>query len=254
MTVTWIFDFDYDFTIPQEIAKYVKEYVVLPQESVILDWPKISHPCIAYGTMRKLSQILRQPNICEAVFDNYISLRCSSYYRFIYDLLGRTIIIVPFSALLHIDWNKMFGDKIFIRPDGNHKPFEAEIVQNKDLRNFVQRYQTKYENELIVVSEVVHLGKEYRCFCRDGKVFCHSSYPESPYEPAPLDVISFAEKVAMRLMKQGLSMITVDVAKETNLRIVEIGGVNSWGIYGGNISDFVREMELEAIKRYNEIM
>ncbi|WP_218025098.1 hypothetical protein [Nocardia jejuensis] len=46
-------------------------------------------------------------------------------------------------------------------------------------------------------------------------------------------------------------MVTVDIGIDTGdvLRLVEIGGVNSWGIYGSKVSDFIAAMEAEALDR-----
>lgn len=252
--VTWILDFDYDFTAPKQISEFLNHFIVLPEKSLITDWPKVQYPCVTYGTMRKVSQLLQQKSLCEAVFDDYISLRCSYYYRKVYKFLKRMAFIVPFSSLEYIDWYKIFSQQIFIRPDSNHKPFEAQIVSIDNIPDFIRKYQHSQHNELVVVSEVVRLGQEYRCFCRNGKVFCHSSYPD-PYHPAPKDVIVFAEKIAQILSETiSSNMLTIDIAKNDCLRLVEIGGVNSWGIYGGNIQDFIYHMEQEAIERQSFLL
>lgn len=48
-------------------------------------------------------------------------------------------------------------------------------------------------------------------------------------------------------------MITVDVGIDPDgiVRLVELGGVNSWGIYGSNVGDFIAAMEAEALTRAN---
>jgi hypothetical protein len=51
-----------------------------------------------------------------------------------------------------------------------------------------------------------------------------------------------------------MNMITVDVAFcDSGLKLIEIGGVNSWGIYGVEIPRFIEEMEKEAIKRFQDM-
>ena len=253
MSVTWIFDFDYDFTAPQTVSEYVQNFVVLPQDFLVKP-PKVHYPCVASGTMRKLVMMTRQADICEAVFDDYLSLRCSYYYRYVYSFLGRKVFIVPFQALACVPWKEVFAERIFIRPDHNSKPFDAQVVAIEEIDAFIERYHHRSAQELVVVSEVIELGKEYRCFCRNGRVFCHSSYPEPPYDLAPPKVIAFAEKIATLLLQNGFSnMLTIDIADGDCLRVVEIGGVNSWGIYGANITNFIQHMEQEAIARYREM-
>ncbi|MEU2257403.1 ATP-grasp domain-containing protein [Nocardia xishanensis] len=72
--------------------------------------------------------------------------------------------------------------------------------------------------------------REYRCFCRDGRFFCGSSFPIEPYLPVPGRVRGFVETAAARLLAHGSTMVTVDVGvgPDGALRLVELGGVNSW--------------------------
>ncbi len=94
------------------------------------------------------------------------------------------------------------------------------------------------------MSEVVTFEREYRCFCRNGRFFCGSSYPLEPYLPVPDHVRGFAETAAARLLTHGSTMVTVDVGVGPDgvLRLVELGGVNSCGIYGSNVADFIAAM------------
>ena len=105
------------------------------------------------------------------------------------------------------------------------------------------------------MSEVVPFDVEYRCFCRNGAFFCGSSYPEAPYQPVPEDVREFAERVAKKLLAaDGMNMVTVDVGVgEGRLRLVEIGGVNSWGIYGSDVAAFIEAMEAESLTRWRDL-
>lgn len=254
MAVTWILDFDYDFTAPETISHFVESFVILPRETVVV-WPEVKYPCVAYGTMRKMMMMVRQPGICEAVFDDYVALRCSHYYRYVYPFLGRRAFIVPFAALRCVEWRTVFGERMFVRPDSNAKPFDAAVVEVDKLVEFAERYWHRGQNELVVVSEVVDLGQEYRCFCRNGRVFCNSSYPEPPYRRAPQKVIDFAQSIARVLLDAGFSsMLTIDIAEGDVLRLVEIGGVNSWGIYGGSVEAFVLAMEKEALERQQDFL
>lgn len=46
-------------------------------------------------------------------------------------------------------------------------------------------------------------------------------------------------------------MVTVDVrvSPDGALRLVELGAVNSWGIYGSNVAEFIAATEAEALAR-----
>ncbi|MFR9751904.1 ATP-grasp domain-containing protein [Nocardia sp. 004] len=216
-------------------------------------WPVVQdgRPIVGYGTMPTMRSLRRVPQLGEAVFDDYTMLRCSFYYRHVYDLLRRTAVLMPFSAVPGLPLRRMFGsDQVFIRSDTNYKLFPADVHAIVDLGHWLRTYD-QYRDELVVVSEVVTFEREYRCFCRDGRFVCGSTYSIEPYLPVPDHVRGFAETAAARLLVHGCTMVTVDVGVGPDgvLRLVELGGVNSWGIYGSNVADFIAAMEAEALAR-----
>ncbi|HEU4535134.1 MAG TPA: ATP-grasp domain-containing protein [Polyangiaceae bacterium] len=247
----WLLEFDPDFPGPALVAPHVEAHVVLgPRRPWDDEWPEVAPPFVAYGTMRTLRAMQRRPGLSAAVFDHYPSLRCSSYYRAVYDLLGRVAYILPLGGLPHARLERAFGARAFVRPDTNDKRLAAQPLDTARVAEFVELYR-EHRDELVVVSEFVELGDEYRCFCRDGRAFCHSSYPAEPYRPAPPEVVAFAERAAARLAAVVPSrMLSVDVAAGAGgaLRLVEVGGVNSWGLYGGDPRAFVAAMEAEALE------
>lgn len=66
---------------------------------------------------------------------------------------------------------------------------------------------------------------------------------------------TFAEAVAQTLeAATDITMMIVDIADGADrMRIVEVGGVNSWGVYGADPVQFVQAMEAEAIHRHQEL-
>jgi hypothetical protein len=258
--VTWLVELDDDFPGPERLLQghlrgHGARVILLdPGPPWAPRWPEVEGPVVAYGTMRTLRRLQQHQSLSRSVFDDYPSLRCSVYYRHVYDLLGRDAVLVPLAALAHLDLARRFGERVFVRPETNYKLFPAQIVESAGARAFVD-LQREHATELVVLSEVVDLGEEFRCFCRDGVVFAHSSYPFEPWGPAPLDVQRFAREVAARLRGVTPSdMITVDVARASDgrLRLVEVGGVNSWGVYGADLADFVAAMEAEAREVWDE--
>src|SRR5512132_1188999 len=178
----WILDIDADFPASAAVAARVPEPIVVPRVTPGLEvWPDVEGPIVGYGTMRTMTR-MRRSKLARAVFDDYGPLRCSAYYGAIYELLGRTAFLVPMVALAHLDLRRHFGEQVFIRSDSNYKLFPAETVATSEVARFVEQ-RWEHRDELVVVAEVVALGEEYRCFCRRGAVFCHSSYPVEPYRP-----------------------------------------------------------------------
>jgi hypothetical protein len=255
--VRWLLEYDDDFPGPIEILRSGMVEIAELQPGKLWDprWPQVKPPVVAYGTMRTLRRLQEYKPLAMAVFDNYPALRWSTFVPYVYDMLYRELFLVPLAALEHLDLQRHFGDQVFIRPETNYKLFAAKVIQTTEIAKFID-FHREHQQELIVISEVVELGQEYRCFCRKGRVFCHSSYPQEPYHPAPPQVVAFAEQCAHRLYQtRSLRMLTIDVAcsADGTLRLVEIGGVNSWGIYGANRHDFIHAMEAEAREIWNEI-
>lgn len=254
MRPQWLIDLHEEFPGSALVAAALDDALIVePHDAMTGRWPVVQEgrPIIGYGTMPTMRSLRRAPQLGEAVFDDYAMLRCSFYYRHVYDLLGRTALLVPFSAVPGLPLRRMFdSDQVFIRSDTNYKLFPAGVHAIAELGHWLQIYD-QHRDELVVVSEVVTFEREYRCFCRDGRFVCGSSYPIEPYLPVPEHVRDFAETAAARLLAHGSTMITVDVGVGLDgvLRLVELGGVNSWGIYGSNVADFIAAMEAEALAR-----
>ncbi|WP_216917099.1 ATP-grasp domain-containing protein [Nocardia noduli] len=254
MRPRWIIDVHEEFPGSAIVAAALDDALIVEPHDVMMGrWPVVEEgrAIVGYGTMLTMTRLRRVLRLGDAVFDDYPTLRCSSYYRHVYDLLGRTAVLVPFSAVPRLPLRRMFGgDRVFLRSDTNYKLFPAGVHAIAELERWLQLYDG-YRDELVVVSEVVTFECEYRCFCRDGRFVCGSSYPLEPYLPVPDHVRVFAETAAARMLAQGSTMITVDVGVGDDgvLRLVELGGVNSWGVYGSNVADFIAAMEAEALAR-----
>ncbi|MEV6066269.1 ATP-grasp domain-containing protein [Nocardia sp. NPDC052001] len=254
MRPQWLIDLDDDFPGAAVVAAALGDVLIVePHEAMMGRWPDIreGRTLVGYGTMATMTRLRRAPRLGEAVFDDYAALRCSAYYRHVYDLLGRTAVLVPFSAVPDLPLRRMFdGDRVFLRSDSNYKLFPAGVHTIAELGDWLRIYD-RHRDELVVVSEVVTFEREYRCFCRNGLFVCGSSYPAEPYLPVPDHVRVFAETAAGRMLAQGSTMVTVDVGVDVDgvLRLVELGGVNSWGIYGSDIADFIAAMEAESLAR-----
>ncbi|MEU1210144.1 ATP-grasp domain-containing protein [Nocardia sp. NPDC005825] len=257
MRPQWLIDLHEEFPGSAVVAAALDDALIVePHDAMMGRWPVVhdGRVAVGYGTMPTMRSLRRVPRLGEAVFDDYATLRCSSYYRHVYDLLGRTAFFVPFSAIPALPLQRMLGgDRVFVRSDTNYKLFPAGVHAIEDLADWLQTYD-QYRDELVVVSEVVTFEHEYRCFCRNGRFVCGSSYPIEPYSTVPDHVRDFAETAAARLLVHGSTMVTVDVGVGLDgvLRLVEIGGVNSWGIYGSNVADFIAAMEAEALARADE--
>ena len=242
----WILELHPDFPSSLLVLERRPEALVLQREDVVKgNWPDLSGPVVGYGTMFSMTRLRRHPRLGLAVSDDYRLLRCSSYYRWTYDLLGRNCLLVPVDALASLPLQRIFGSHFFLRSDSNYKIFTAATHSTDHLPDWLQ----DHAGELAVISEVIPILQEYRCFCRHGHFVCGSSYPEEPYREVPVEVRLMAEKAAQRMHHQGLNLCTVDIATcpDGRLRLIEIGGVHSWGLYGSDPDAFIDALEAEAL-------
>jgi len=257
----WIVEISPEFSDGQRVADYLKTQGKIVHEMTdrpsTLVWPRALETSIGYGSVNFCLRMSRQPAICEGIFDWYIGLRCSTYYNQVYDMLGRNAVFLPYGALEHVNYATMFPGhkKLFVRPDASIKEFDGKIFSVEDLKRANELPEfSRNRDGLVVVSEVVRMGKEYRVFCRGGEAICSSSYqippdPDVAFVPAPQDVVLYAEEASRRLLDSG-NILAIDVADDHGvLRLVEINGVNSAGLYGCNIGKFVDAMEAEALER-----
>lgn len=259
-TLRWLIDLHPEFPASEIVAEYLRQHkkiepIIIDRDDVMLGrWPDTEDWIVGYGTMFAMTRLLRHQPLSTAIFDDYLGLRCSKYYSYIYPFLGRAFLFAPFGALPNLPLQRMFGDNIFVRSDTNYKLFPAEVLKTQELPHWVKTY-SHHQNELAVVSEVVSFETEYRCFCRNGIFFCGSSYPDEPYSEVPQEIRSVAESVAQALEVTGMNMLTIDIGIHAGEpKLVEIGGVNSWGIYGSNVADFIAAMEEEAIDRWEDFI
>ena len=121
----WILDLHPDFPGSELVRARVPDPIILDRTDVMLGrFPPRGELVVGYGTMHTMTRLGRAST---AVFDDYARLKCSSYYRWLYELLGRTSVLVPFNALPSLPLAKMFGERVFVRTDTNYKLFPAGV-------------------------------------------------------------------------------------------------------------------------------
>lgn len=86
-------------------------------------------------------------------------------------------------------------------PSPYFKLFPTGVISVEEVPRWMDLYRV-HQQELVVLSEVIAFGQEYRCFCRDGNFICGSSY----HLPVPSEVRDFAEGAAQRINDQGISV------------------------------------------------
>lgn len=249
----WLLDAPHDFDDALRLEPLLDAPIWLPADPRVSPWPDPPPgPLVAFGAMRTLRRLARHAPLSRAVLDDWSRLSCSSYYAYIYDLLGRDAVFVPMSALHSFGIEQRFGERVFVRPDGNHKPFEARLIGRDDVEMFLAQHKN-YHDELIVLSEPVRFVAEWRCWCRAGALVTASSYPGPPWSQPPPEAVALALEAARRLdggIGEGFYTVDVGVLDTGRVALVECGGVGSWGLYGCDLEAFVVACEAQAVATF----
>lgn len=221
----------------------------------IMAWPNVEGVPLGFGSCNFIMGMSREKILCEGVLDYHQQLKCSNYYHDVYDMILGPRVFMPNGCLGHSakEIEKMFGPKVFVRPDAAVKEFDGQVFSIEELAKAGTDIRlSRNSRGMVVLGKVFEFDKEYRVFCRNGKAFCHSSYIplDKEWEPAPRDVLDLAEEAALRLYESVGSMIVVDVGRgKQGLSLIEINGVNSSGFYGSDLNAFIEAMEAEVLAR-----
>jgi hypothetical protein len=192
---------------------------------------------------------------------------CQTYYvHYGRHLLGQRYAMMPVDELYkRQDFVfDTFGrdGKVFIRPDRGDKPFNGEIVSREEMDNWYE-CTSKYDDpqkelyKLAVVVEPVHIEAEWRLTILNGKVVTGSQYRKMvdgrssvEIEPGcPEGVARYAEKVIKETGWTPHPIFVMDIAStntygwgDDGLRVIEIGAVNTCGLYACDIRKVVEAM------------
>lgn len=153
---------------------------------------------------------------------------------------------------------------IFVRPDDNFKSFNAELVAAEhwdSFRSQVECYQPS-DHILCMVSSPVMIQSEWRLVIADGKVITGSQYRktlnnslsaeiEPGYDPLAAE---FAEHIIAESGWQPHPVYVMDICKSGNgYKLVEIGSINSAGLYLCDIPTVVDTISSIAEREWKDI-
>lgn len=255
--VVWVLESTPDFEEADRIEAVAARRVRIGEGPLGLDalGPRPEGPVVAFGSIRRMLALARDPDWSDAVVDHHAVLACRTYYPALAEYFRRPLILSPLCLLEPSRLERWFGERVFIRPDSNTKTFDGQVVEVADWGEFTRQH-ARFAQDLVVVTGELAIEREWRVFCARGRAFAHSSYPTLPYTSAPREVIEFARGVSGALFARlGVRLASVDVARLEGgeLVLIEVGGVCSWGLYGADVEDFVRGIEEEVCAQWSEL-
>jgi hypothetical protein len=168
--------------------------------------------------------------------------------------LNQSYILLPFGELISRcdQLQKLYGERVFLRPDDSRKSFSGFSVHIDDLpqeASSLRQIHCLHNDELCVVDAHQDIKRtEYRCWLIAGAVATTASYshfgPTS--RPTPSNVLDAASRLAKH-MELYHDAAVADFAIDANgsIRLIEVNAISTSGVYpGANINDIVQAMDM----------
>jgi hypothetical protein len=224
------------------VTVHAEQYTYLggTEFQVVVD----DRPVVFYGSLNT-AEYLRvvRPNWAPLIWFEKAAFSCRSYYAHWGEhLLQEHYGFYPLAEVprLKSALYRTFGKEgvLFIRPDDNDKSFTGRLVPEDNFSRWYEEAQSNGPDPaaLVVVSSPVRTEAEWRFVIADRRVVASSLYKwggklqltDEHLQNATL----FAEEVAASPW-QPRAIYCVDVACSGagRYRVVEIGGINSAGLY-----------------------
>jgi hypothetical protein len=220
-------------------------------------------PVIFYGSLNTAQYLrgLRRGWVPLIWFDA-ATFSCRSYYaHWGKYLLQERYAFYPLAEVARFQEQlyQTFGleEIVFIRPDENDKSFTGRLVPADNFRQWYAEVQAEGVDpaSLVVVSAPVRIEAEWRFVVADGKVVASTYYKGGGKLESASDSLSeatrFAGEVAAAAWQpRAIYCLDVAVTGTGAYRVVEIGGINSAGLYRCKLLPVVCAMNEIAERDY----
>lgn len=286
MQPKWIFERGvFDHGTPERMATICRELGMQSTEVVyaengenfnsIIDVKKCKklpfgdQDCVVmYGSFGMARYLLRHHAWIPGVWFDTEALSCRMYYSYWGEhLLQKNYAMMPLSEVRRQkDWVfstfSLTGEtrKIFMRPDSQLKQFAGQVVEYDGFDKFWSEAMVYGTPEtLAVVARPQPIKNEWRLIIGDRKVISGSQYIsdgaieiKSSYSSASAD---FAEKVAGSTEWQPHPIYCMDICEtiEGELRLLEIGSVNTCGLYDATLLPIIKKASEIAQREWEDV-
>lgn len=228
------------------------------------------HDCVvAYGSINLIRGLLRGTPWTPTAWMNLKDMTCQSYYaHWGHFCLQREYAMVPWADLPRVK-DKLYqtyqeDDCVFFRPNDNTKVFTGKVVPREEFKRWYDQEEYCYSpapESLAVVARPQKLDAEWRIVICDGKIVTGSLYKTNgrtmtyeEMEPgAPKEALDLAETIARLEWKPGPAFVLDVCLSVGEYKVLEIGSLNSAGLYKCDLEKVVDAMSALAIKEWKEI-
>jgi hypothetical protein len=230
--------------------KLCKEYVEHDFEIGVTD------NVLFYGTLKAMRYL--QQRYYPSGWCDFPKLTCQHYYtHYGRYLISQDYTMMPSAEVLRRA-DELYdrygvGGHVFIRPDANDKPFPGELVDRDKIEEWHESSNSYQQDvhKLCVVASPVKILQEWRLVVFNGKVVTGSQYRKfidgrnsvEWEEGYPDDAAAYAEMIVRESNWQPHGLFAMDIGlTDSGLGLIEIGSVNTCGLYCSDIEKVVDAM------------
>ena len=219
-------------------------HIPFSHEITGLESMDLTLPSMFYGSVQLTRQLAATPSIpkCTLFEEDWFDPREWRGKRT--DLLNEIQSVVPVSYIREW-WCKQ---PVFIKPEDPIK-FKGQVLEpeKEDWDNWLIEHSHLDGEDLIVISPVQKIDKEWRFFVLDGQIITGSLYKRDGYLCVREPITEEVWQVARNATKQWLPSpnIVMDIAllRSGQYKVIEFNCFNSSGFYNCDVGKIVDYME-----------
>lgn len=221
---------------------------------------------IVYGSVNLVRWLMKNKPWIPTAWFNAGNLECNSYYsQWGQYILQQDYAFIPWAEIKRRKTSlyQTFGEDncLFIRPDNNVKTYDGKVVPIEDFdRWYKMEDETRNpdKNMLNVVARPRNITHEWRFVICDRKIITHFMYKFDHKANVDAETDLLARDLAIILTKEPwqpdvLYVMDICQTKDEQYHLLEIGSVNSAGLYGCVLAPVIEKMTEYAIKEWKDV-
>ncbi len=235
-----------------------QEVTVIPMTTELPDIIHDDKVNVYYGSTTFMDNLYGQLGKPFGLFYNHETFSMENYIeKWGEYMLNSDARIVRVGDLLN-EIRQLIEYDVFIRPDGDGKEFDGQVIPISKVNTLLQRhldYDSKLDvNSKILIGPAYNIHKEWRNYVVDGEIVSSSLYRENfRLKKSETDIPeSMLEFVKARISEyQPHDNYAIDIASthDGTYYIIECGCLNSVGFYKSNISNIITKITEYAINK-----
>lgn len=246
----------------QETCKYLgvefQEVTVIPMTSELPDIIHDEKVNLYYGSTTFMDNLYSQLNKPFGLFYNHETYSMENYLsKWGEYMLSSEAKIKTVNELLTENYQLIEYD-IFVRPDGDGKEFDGQVIKRSELYGMLKRH-LEYNSKLTLDSKILigpayNIHKEWRNYVVDGEIVSSSLYRQNfklkkSAEDIPESMLEFVRARISEYQPHDLFAIDIASTHDGTYYIIECGCLNSVGFYKSDISKIITKITEYAIKK-----